>query len=206
MGRRPDAPADQAAKGYPGKRKTKAERRAEEVARLASLLASAPAEDSGVLSPPAFLALEACAPALAIWRRYAPHLSKLNLLHPLDRDTFALFCAYVAEFYQAAEIVSDPSKKWHKVKTVSGDEMWREHPAVARMDEARKAMLDIAKRFGLTALDRIDLLAKQRGGGLGQAPESNPELPLAGGSVQLDPEDPIGLLARFDSPPPSRRN
>jgi len=202
MGRRPDPPGLQAEKGNPGKRKTAAEKRAENARALADRLASAPVEGSGVLAPPIMLEESTFAAPLAIWRRYAPELGKLNLLHRLDRDLFALFCVYVSEFYASAEIAADPAKKFRLVKTTSGDQMWREHPAVARMDEARKAMLELAKRFGLTALDRIELLSKQQA----TIPPSDPAGQGALDLADRAEDDPIGLMISTDSPPPGYRN
>ena len=55
MGRRPDSPAVQHAKGNPGKRLTKADRQRQESERIASLMAAAPS-NGDPLAPPAFQA------------------------------------------------------------------------------------------------------------------------------------------------------
>lgn len=204
MGRRPDPPALQAAKGAPGKRMTKAERAQAEADHLALLLATAPAEPGEPLAPPTYLD-KRFAPALAVWRDYAPKLAKVNLLEPLDRHSFALFCVYLGEWLSANEdILANGYSRL--VKTVSGDKMPRESPSVARRDTALKVVLELSKRFGLTPLDRYGLFKDQAAspwqgtplGGTGK-----PEQPPAEDPAD---DDPIGMLNSLDSPPPGRPN
>lgn len=208
-GRRPDHPALQAAKGHPGKRKTKAERQVEQANEVAALLMASPAEPGDPFAPPAFLVDPRCAGALAVWREYVPHLAKLNLIDmKLDRHTFATFCVYVAEFAEAHnEIQANGYSR--NVRTVSGDLMPRVNPNVERRDTAHKHILDLAKRFGLTAVDRFNLLSTQRsvlsglgGGAAASAPPAREE----GGQPSLDMASPIGALDGLDSAPPDARS
>lgn len=208
MGRRPANADDQKAQGFPGKRKSKTQRQIEQAERLAALLAAAPSESGDRLAPPALLVDPRCAPALSVWREYTPRLAKLNLFGELDRHTFAIFCVYTAEFTAAQQDILDNGYS-RNVRTVSGDLMPRLNPSVDRRDTAQKIILEMAKRFGLTPLDQMALIAQQAGhippgGGLfpsaprpaGEAAESPP--PQAAGS------DVVGLLDQFDSPPPQR--
>jgi hypothetical protein len=88
-----------------------------------------------------------------------------------------------------------------KVKTVSGDRMWRENPSVARRETAMKFVMQLSERFGFTTLDQQKLLkemAAHTPGGPG---------PLFGnrdqaGSVPAG-EEPIGALDGMDSTPPA---
>ncbi|WP_131194060.1 P27 family phage terminase small subunit [Lichenihabitans psoromatis] len=202
MGRRPDTPELQAAKGFPGKRRSRVERQAERAAEIAALLASAPGETADPLSPPALLHHPMCAAALAVWREYVPRLVRYNLLVPLDRHTFAMFCVYTAEF---AEAHQDVVKRGYSspVKTVSGDKMDRVNPSVDRRDNAQKIILDMAKRFGLTPLDRFSLIGHQaaaRGGLFDQ--QAKPTTAPTADQTEVEPDGLLGLMDSFDSAPP----
>jgi phage terminase small subunit len=158
MGRRPGNPEDQAAMGHPCKRKTKTEKAIAEAERQAKLLALPRAEEASD-APPAYLEDIRLAPALAVWREYAPRLDKLHLLARLDRHTFALFCVYAGEFVVACE---DILLKGYSVKvnTVSGDHMPRENPSVSRRDFAAKI---VEACFANTASDNGEAVALDGG-------------------------------------------
>src|SRR5437870_4950610 len=138
------------------RRMTKAERIIAEANRLADLLATAPATPGGSLAPPMFINDPRLAGAARVWNEHATRLEALGMLDGLDRHTFAIFCVNVAEFVQANEdiIVNGYSRR---VKTISGDYMSRENPALSRRAEAVKNILDLSRRFGFTPLDRYAL-------------------------------------------------
>lgn len=199
--------------GYPGKRKTKTEKAITEAERQAKLLAL-PRSDDAAAAAPAYLEDPRLAPALAVWREYAPRLDKLNLLARLDRHTFALFCVYAGEFVVACEDVLLKGYST-RVKTVSGDYMLRENPSVSRRDFAAKMVLDLSGKFGLTPADRNKLLRDGAfqfdsetlfGRALPQAEsaagETSAPAPVA--PVNHDAAA-IGSLAAFDSPPPGAK-
>lgn len=210
MGRPRGNPEDQAAMGHPGKRKSKTDKAIAEAERQAKLLALPRADDVSD-APPAYLADPRLAPALAVWREYAPRLDKLHLLAQLDRHTFALFCVYAGEFVVACEdiLVKGYSVR---VKTVSGDYMPRENPSVSRRDFAAKMVLELSGKFGLTPADRNKLL---RDGAMQFDAETlfGRALPTsdapAAGEIAPAPVAPmvhdaaaIGSLGAFDSAPP----
>lgn len=216
MGRPRGDPHDQAAMGHPGKRKTKTEKAIAEAERLAKLLAMPRTTDETSDAPPAYLDNPQMAPAMAVWREYAPRLDKLHLLARLDRHTFALFCVYAAEFVIANEdvLVNGYSKR---VRTVSKDYMLRENPSVARRDFAAKMVLDLSSKFGLTPADRNKLLRDGAmrfddetlfGRVLPQAHQPAPDAPdappAAGAEAAAAPQESaaIGTLSQFDSLPP----
>ncbi len=216
MGRHPDNPLDQAAKGFPGKRKSKTEKAIAEAERLASLLVAARASTPSE-GKPGYLHDARLKPASAMWDDYAPRLDRLHLLSQLDLHLFGMFCIYAAEFVAANE---DILTKGYSVlvKTVSGDKMPRENPAVARRDFAAKMTIDLSSRFGLSPQDRHRLLAAgamhfddetlfgravQRPAPAAAEVESAPAeepvpAPVAEGSA-------IGSLAGFDSVPPGMK-
>ncbi len=214
MGRLPDTPEDQAAKGYPGKRRKKIDRLIADAEDRARRLAALPGVTDDLLSPPAMIHDPLFADALWIWQRYAGQLHELNLFGELDRLTFAMYCVYQAEFFQAAREVAVNGHE-RLVKTVSGDKMWRRNLAVDRRDAAAKMALDLSSKFGLTPLDLAALekmhSAARDPGGLFGGQRRAPEEPAGEGAQESLPpvpaaeEDAIGLLDRLDSAPPGQR-
>lgn len=218
MGRPKGDPADQAAMGHPGKRKTKTEKAILEAERQAALLAMPRATDETSGAPPVYLENPQLLPAMAVWKEYAPRLDRLHLLSRLDRHTFALFCIYAAEFVVANE---DILVKGYSVmvKTVSGDKMPRENPSVGRRDHAAKMVLEMSSKFGLTPSDRNKLL---REGAMRfddetlfgrQLPSKAPDVPAPAAveAEEVPPAPPshdsaaIGSLNQFDSLPPGAK-
>lgn len=203
MSRYPDHPDVQAAKGHPGKRRTKVEKQLADAESLASLMAAAPAAAADLLAPPLYLDIR-FAPALAIWRDLAPRLSRINLLQPLDRHTFAMFCVYVGEWVAANEAIIHEGYS-RLVKTTSGDRMPRLNPNVDRRDQAMKIVLELSKRFGLTTLDRATLLRFHAVLPAGLFDAKQPGQPRDD-DRQNDPApaqpDAIGAMDGFDSVPP----
>lgn len=191
--------------GHPGKRPSKAERQLAEADAMAKLLATAPGSENDPKAPPAFLD-ERFAPALAVWKDYAPRLAHLNLLDPLYRHAFACFCIWVGEFVMANEDIQKHGYS-RNVKTVSGSMYPRVSPAVGRRDTAMSFMLDLSTKFGFTPLDHYKLIREQAtgfpGGGkpnpmgdLGDAAANKPE----GAS-----SSPVGAMSRMDSAPPNAK-
>lgn len=196
--------------GHPGKRKSKTERAIAEAERQAKLLAL-PRADETSDSPPAYLVDPQMAPALAVWREYAPRLDQLHLLARLDRHTFALFCVYAGEFVVANEDVLVKGYST-RVKTVSGDFMLRENPSVSRRDFAAKMVLDLSSKFGLTPADRNKLLRDGamrfddetlfgRARPIAEAPAAE----AAAATRSHDDTAAIGSLSHFDSHPPGAK-
>jgi P27 family predicted phage terminase small subunit len=204
LSRYPDHPATQAAKGHPGKRRTRVERQLEEADRVAGMLAAAPPDPNQPLAPPAFLDAR-FAPALAVWNEYAPQLSRLNLLDTLDRLPFATFCVYMGEFVTANEAIARDGYSI-KVKTVSGGMMPRKNPNVDRRDIAMDYILDFAERFGLTPLDRAKLfrdhaaLPPEAAASLFHHKPLGPKAPEEA-ATSAQPEA-VGSMDAFDSAPP----
>ncbi|PVM90672.1 P27 family phage terminase small subunit [Caulobacter endophyticus] len=205
MGRRPQSAAEQHAKGNPGKRLSKADRQRQESERIAGLMAAAPASSEDPLAPPAFLD-ERFAPALVIWREYAPKLAATNRLGDMHRHTFALFCVYMGEWVTANEeiITKGPTQV---IRNVSGSNREVDRPAVARRATAFSAVMELSEHFGFTPQDEYALMKTQQtvvqlglfGGSQPAAGATpHPEQPAAATPT----EDPIGILGRMDSAPP----
>lgn len=168
MGRRRSNPRDQKARGFPGRRKSKTQRELEKLeaaaARDAKLLAGGDTSDLQAL--PIFINDKRLAPAIEVWKQYAPRLDKLQLLTTLDRHTFGMFCIYVAEFALANRDILDKGYSLPVPTIARGPDgkpgsMLRDNPAVARRDFAAKMISDLAAKFGFTPLDRANLIHKQ---------------------------------------------
>ena len=175
-------------------RRTKEVRAAEEAARLAKLLAEAPALGPSSLAPPAFITVPRLAPALAVWRELASQLEDTGRLTRLDRFAFAALCFWQAEFIAAHDDVLKRGH-WFMVKAVSGGKLPRRNPSVDRRNHAWDQVVALSVKFGLTPLDRIALNKAQRDGNLGDV-DDEPTLPgmstppdTDGGSSEPDPWD-----------------
>lgn len=167
MGRRRKDPKEQKARGFPNRRKSKTERALEQMeARAAedAKLLAAVSDASDLQALPVFIKDKRLAPAIEVWKDYAPRLDKLQLLTTLDRHTFAMFCIYVSEFALANRDILDKGYSV-MVTTVAGSkssakgsQMPRLNPSVDRRDHAAKMMLSLAEKFGFTPLDRAKLI------------------------------------------------
>lgn len=205
-GRRAAPPGMEKAKGYPGKRKSKADQALEQAERVAGLLAAAPAVSGEPLAPPAFLD-QRSAPALRIWRDLAPALVSTGRLTEEDRVIFAQFCVYAGEWVAANEEILAKGYS-QSVKTVAGGTMERTRPAVAIRERAFDVVLKLAEKFGLTPRDRYSLFKDQAAAGLGglfdsRSSATSADEPQQGAAAGPAEEDPIGLLGRSNSAPPA---
>ncbi|WP_426043690.1 P27 family phage terminase small subunit [Caulobacter sp. DWR3-1-2] len=157
MGRRPDPPELQAAKGNPGKRTGKMKARAVEAERIAELLSSAPSSD--VMSPPV-LSDPMFAPALVVWRELAPELHKTHRLPKESRLIFVQLCVYMAEWLGAEVDIAEHGYT-QRVKTVAGGYMERKRPVVDRRERAFDNVMRLSEEFGLTPHDLYALFKDQ---------------------------------------------
>lgn len=174
------------ARAVRGKRPTSSEKVIAEADRLASLIADAPADQGVPLAPPAFIVGVKMRAAVAVWNRMVPLLSDRGLIDTIDRPMFAMFCVYAAEFVAANEdLLKNGLTKL--VKTISGDAMLRENPAVSIRDHAAKICMDLSRRFGLSPLDRAYVLKVQKGADI--APPDLFDLPEPP-AVEARPVDP----------------
>lgn len=160
-GRTADPPGLQEAKGNPGRRKSAVAKREEEAARVAELLAAAPADPADPNAPPALIDRGPLfAGAIAVWRELAPRLSQTHRLKPQHRPMFALFCVYFAEWVTANEAIAKRGLT-QRVKTIAGGYMERTRPIVLIRDRAFDQVLKLSDRFGLTPSDEYALFKDQ---------------------------------------------
>jgi phage terminase small subunit len=204
MARRPDPPELQAAKGHPGRRKSKVKERAAEADRIAAMLSSASTAD--LMTPPV-LTDPMFAPALAVWRDLAPELARTHRLPKESRLIFVQLCVYMAEWLSAELDIADKGYT-QKVKTVAGGYMERKRPVVDRRERAFDNVMNLSAEFGLTPNDMYSLFKDQA-----VAAQHHPDLfgrreKPAEVETQAAPEAPpprstlVGSAARLRSQPP----
>lgn len=157
MGRRPDPPELQEAKGNPGKRKGAVKSRASDAERIAAMLSAAATSDP--LIPP-MLTDPMFAPALAVWRDLAPGLAKTHRLPQESRLIFVQLCVYMAEWLSAQVDVAENGFT-QRVKTVAGGYMERKRPVLDRRERAFDNVMRLSGQFGLTPHDLYALFKDQ---------------------------------------------
>jgi len=158
MGRRgPKPDPDQAAKGFPGRRRSKAVRDAEEAARLAKLLAPSAgpaAELPQMLQDPKYAA------AAVVWRKLAPELRRTHRL-PVEAEFFFVqTCIYAQEWVAATEDLHTTGFI-QQVQTVAGGKMERRRPRSFDRQQAYSNLMELSARFGLTPHDLYTLFKDQ---------------------------------------------
>lgn len=195
-GPKPD-PA-QAAKGFPGRRKSKGMRAAEEALRISQLLAPA----TGVVGElPTMLQDPKYAPAAALWRRLAPELRKTYRLPVESEFLFVQFCIYGQEWVEATEDLHVKGFS-QAVQTVAGGKMERRRPKTFDRQQALQNLLALSGKFGLTPDDMYALFKGQVA-----VAASHPDL-FGGARKPLEAEAPatggrIGGMGQQRSAPPN---
>lgn len=197
-------PAAQAAKGYPGKRRTKADKILADGAERADSLAVAGSAGEFPISPPAFL--ERHGSALKFWRDYAPLLAQIHSLQRLDVPRFAMLCVSYDQWLEATnKIRADGAVRL--VKTVSGDRMERLSPWVIVEDRSFRRCQELFEQFGIGAMDRAKLLRDRAAlpAGLWAGGSDRPVALASGDAPAPRQESLIGAMDGFDTPAPTGR-
>lgn len=200
-GRRPNA-VDQETRGNPGRKARPRKRPIEE--RLGDL-ASAMPDGDGPLAPPALFGLEEFEGAIRVWNEIAPTLRQRNLLDRLDRQTLAMYCYYVDQFWGAVTAIAEKGEE-QRVKTVAGGYMMRRNPALDRRDKAAGIVLDLSQRFGLTPLDRHKLIREMSGAGAPTGTLFGDGRPDADADATRPGDGILGFAQRGALPPGAKPN
>lgn len=159
MGKRgPQPDAAQAAKGYPARRRSKADKAAESAAKLAALIAPLPADLS--IEIPSLLQDAKYAPAAAIYRKLAPELRRTHRLPTESEFFFQQLCIYAQEWVASTEDLHINGFAQH-IATVAGGKMERRRPATLDRQQAYANCMELAARFGLTPGDMYTLFKGQ---------------------------------------------
>lgn len=143
------------------KRQSAADRTLADADKLVTLIADAPLQPGVALAAPSFVTGPKRKATWRVWTDTVALLAERKMLDALDKYVLAMFCVYIVEFVQANEQIQRDGFTT-RVKTISGDHMLRENPAVSIRDTAAKIVLDISRREGFTQLDRAVLARTQK--------------------------------------------
>lgn len=130
------------------------------------------------LEPPAWLARNKF--AAEEWRRLAPMLQKLRLLHEIDGTAFANYCLLYAEWRKAADAITRRGTSY-KTVTKHGT-MERLRPEFRVMTECTRLMQRMLSEFGLTPSARARIGTAIASGQM--------KLPLSPTESETKPKDP----------------
>ncbi|MFC5421963.1 P27 family phage terminase small subunit [Bosea eneae] len=212
MGRRKDAPAQQAAKGYPGRRKSREQRAAAELAAKAQQAADQVAGQRDPFAAPAMFrqAPSYYARALQVWSDMIRSLRLMGRLDSRFAPSIAIYCVAVQEWEAACKHIRQHGFVQEVVRT-TGDKWLRPNPMLDVRAAAESTIRDKAREFGLSPLFDQELLkvqsfnrsAGQQGDLFGEGDEGRPS-EAAPEAPRTQAEDPHDLMNRADSPPPDR--
>lgn len=205
MGRRKDNPLEQAAKGYPGRRKSAVEKEIEAIANQVAAVPDAAADpfplpDIFKKSPVYWKG------AIAIWNAQGEVLRVSGRRRPAYRHGLARYCIWQHFFYEACESLRKNGQTITFTKGDGNDKMQR-NPALDMMRTASVELRLLENEFGFTPSADNDLL-KVEGFNADQG-----RLPLGGehpsskraSTPETEVEaghDPMGMMNDTDSPPP----
>ena len=205
MGRRPDAPGVQAAKGNSNRRKSAnaaRDERAKKAVKIGKAVTAALDKDNSSAILKGFVG---DAVAKRIWNELVPELRQSRVIVTnADRRLFGMFCQYYSQWLMACEDIKKNGYSFMvEISSGKGSRPWK-NPAVHQRSEAFYAMSKMVDDFGLSPMTRYKLFTQQR-----MAFEANPDLLDQGatrlplGDTQND-EAPtlIGSMGSFDSAPP----
>lgn len=211
MGRRKDAPALQAAKGFPGKRRKQVMKAAADLAEKAQPAADQVAAARDPFAAPSMFRTSPVyyARALEVWTDTIRGLRIMGRLDSRYSPSIAIYCVAVQEWEVACKHIRQHGFTM-KVKRTTGDSWLRPNPMLDVRAAAESTIRDKAKEFGLSPLFDQDLLRVQSFN-RSQGDLFNPEpgdAPAAGSEMPQRPpaEDPMDLMNRADSAPPGKLN
>lgn len=207
MGKRGPAPdLTQAAKGNPGRRRSKAEKDAEHAAKISAMLAPV----DGAADLPPMLQDAKYAAAAQVWRRLAPELKRTHRLPRESENYLVMLCIYAQEWVSTTDDLHTKGFS-QSIKTVAGGRMERRRPMTLDRQQAYNNLMDLSAKFGLTPHDMYGLFKDQR-----LAVERNPDMfdaqrqdatPAAAPADETgaSPASRVGSLSRHRSTPPGGR-
>lgn len=109
---------------------------------------TAPAFEHEPPEPPDWLSEE----ALALWRRLAPALDRLDVLKDEDREAFTAYCETWATYVKALRLVRS-----HGLTCKHPQTGQHKNPAVGIVETAGGQLMRFAREFGLTPAAEVAL-------------------------------------------------
>ena len=200
MGRRKDAPALQAAKGYPGKRRKAVDRALADVDAAKDAVARDLAADDPTM-PPALLLEPRFGPSLEIWRDVAARLRKVSVLQATDRHALMVFCVNFALWESATRRLMREGLTY-QMKSTTGSTWKKENPLFSMQGDLTVKVMEGFKRFGLSPTDRYALFKDFAAAAAAGSPANDLFSPRAATPGPTPGVDPVDQIAALDSEPP----
>jgi len=202
MGRRKDDPLLQAAKGYPGRRKSKVENEIE--AAVEAVETAATADDPFPL-PAIFLGAPVYwKAAIKLWKEQSEILRASGRRRPGYRPALTRYCIWTQLFNAASEQLRKDLPKGGlsvRVKKGDGETVIRAHPNIDFMARAETMLRLLDAEFGFTPQRDADLI-RVESFNAGQGKFNFPTQPASASPVDTATNDPMDLMNAADSAPP----
>lgn len=206
MGRRPDDPIEQAAKGFPGRRRKKVMAAAEAAAQL---IADETRGDTIGLPQMFADAPARWRRAIQIWNVQAETLRRVGRMQPAFRLALARYCIWTQVFEFAANQLGRDCPKGDYIidyKTGHGAEKKTQHPALAIMHDAEPILRLLDHEFGFTPRSDADQKRVETfNAAQGRLPLGDVAQRTAD-ATNMPVEDPMDLMNVFDTPGPHGAN
>lgn len=205
MGRRKDDPLLQAAKGYPGRRKSKVDSEIE--AAVDAVEAAATADDPFPL-PAIFIGAPVYwKAAINLWKEQSEILRASGRRRPGYRPALTRYCIWSQLFIAASEQLRKDLPRGGlsiKVKKGDGETVIRAHPNIDFMARAETMLRLLDAEFGFTPQRDADLIRVESfNAGQGNFNFNNPA--PSGTQPAAPTDDPMDLMNAADSAPPVAR-
>lgn len=207
MGRRKDDPLLQAAKGFPGRRRSKVEREIETAAEAA---AAQPSSAENPFPLPEIFSRSPVywAEAIRTWKEQSDVLKAAGRRRPGYRRALARYCIWTQFYVSAAEQLRRDLPKGGaaiRVKKGDGETVIRTHPNIDFMAKAETALRLLDAEFGFTPVRDQDLVRTETfNASQGKLPLGGAH-PASSSRPQQETADPMDLMNGADSPPPGVR-
>jgi len=131
--------------------------------------------------------------AKQFWDEYAPDLIAVRFVRTTDAPLFALVCETVAEAFESKEILERDGYTY-ETHTPHGS-MIRLHPRYAVLDRARRVLVPLFDRFGMSPAARLSILSKLAATP-GRDPANAPG-PVIDDTADLFADDPLSDAGPF---------
>jgi P27 family predicted phage terminase small subunit len=106
---------------------------------------------------------------LEIWTRLAPRLSGMNLLTPIDAETFGRYCRNFARWFKM-QLVLDEEGETYESESAHG-KLKRAHPAFLISDRLERQLNQAEANFGLNPAERQRIFAARAAAAAGAFPD-----------------------------------
>lgn len=205
MGRRKDDPLLQAAKGYPGRRKSKVEK---EIEAATEAVERAATTDDPFPLPAVFNGAPAYwKEAIKLWKEQSEILKSSGRRRPGYRPALTRYCIWTQLYIAAAEQMRRDLPRGGlsiKVKKGDGETVIRAHPNIDFMAKAETVLRLLDAEFGFTPQRDADLIRTESfNAGQGKFNFGNSATPSTQPVEAAD--DPMDLMNASDSKPPEVR-